>query len=282
MRYNKEELFSKIERLSVKKIGNTVVTYYDDEAIRTVFVSPRYEIFDIVKYLKDKILLIESNFEIKEYSLVIKGGIQYLQLYSDEIEIDGKKYLKMFNILNSTDKTRKLSFNTGLYCASDNYFLVAGDNDVALTKRHTTGVTNFAETATKTLDGETFNEQIEALESLVGHKVAFSKVRELILGDKEEIPQVNHKKFDSFRNAIYWDIQKNLSDDNRKVLCTRSTYLKKVEKKDDFYIDAFNVLRTYLILFKKEDSSIIKNETERIMKITQCAVRNDLLEMLGI
>ena len=115
MEYNKEELFDKIERLKVEKIGGTVVTKYNDNVIRTVSVSPIYEVFDIVKYLKDKISLIENNFTIKEYGLRIKGGIQYLQLYSDEITIGGKKFIKMFNILNSTDKTRKLSFNTGLY-----------------------------------------------------------------------------------------------------------------------------------------------------------------------
>ena len=282
MEYNKEELFDKIERLQVEKIGGTVVTKYNDNVIRTVHVSPIYEVFDIVKYLKDKISLIENNFTIKEYGLRIKGGIQYLQLYSDEVTIGDKKFIKMFNILNSTDKTRKLSFNTGLYCVSDNYFLVSGGSDVALTKRHTTGVTNFAETASESLNDETFNEQVESLDSLVGHKVAFSKVREFILGDKENIPNVNHKKFDAFRNSIYWDIQKDLSDTSRNILCTRSERLKTVEKKDDFYIQAFDVLKHYLRLFKKEDSSIIKNETEKIMKITQSAVRNDILEMLGI
>jgi hypothetical protein len=35
-------------------------------------------------------------------------------------------------------------------------------------------------------------------------------------------------------------------------------------------------------LFSKQDSHIIKNETDRIMKITQWAVRNSVLEALGI
>ena len=61
MEYNKEELFDKIERLQVEKIGGTVVTKYNDNVIRTVHVSPIYEVFDIVKYLKDKISLIENN-----------------------------------------------------------------------------------------------------------------------------------------------------------------------------------------------------------------------------
>jgi hypothetical protein len=37
-----------------------------------------------------------------------------------------------------------------------------------------------------------------------------------------------------------------------------------------------------LRLFNKQDSHIIKNETDRIMKMTQWAVRNNVLEALGI
>jgi len=35
-------------------------------------------------------------------------------------------------------------------------------------------------------------------------------------------------------------------------------------------------------LFNRQDSHIIKNETDRIIKITQWAVRNSVLEALGI
>jgi hypothetical protein len=54
------------------------------------------------------------------------------------------------------------------------------------------------------------------------------------------------------------------------------------EVKEDFYLDAFWVFGTYMRLFNKQDSHIIKNETDRIMKITQWSVRNSVLEALGI
>ena len=54
------------------------------------------------------------------------------------------------------------------------------------------------------------------------------------------------------------------------------------EVKEDFYLDAFWVFGTYMRLFNQQDSHIIKNETDRIMKITQWAVRNNVLEALGI
>ena len=56
-----------------------------------------------------------------------------------------------------------------------------------------------------------------------------------------------------------------------------------IEARDkDFYLDAFWAFQVYLRLFNKQDSHIIKNETERIMKMTQWAVRNSVLESLGI
>ena len=282
MEYNREELFKKIELLKIEKVGETIVTKYNDRVIKTANVSKIYEIFDIVKYLKEKITHIENNFDIKSYNLRIKGGIQYLELHSDIVMIDNKKYQKSFHILNSSDKSRKLSFNTGLYCLDDRYYIIMGAKNVSLNKRHTTGVTDAAELASEGLNGETFNEQIEAIQSLVGHKVTYSKVREMVLGeDNQFTPLTVHKKLEAFNYALRWSIR-GLSDENRTLLNTKSTKVKEIEKKDDFFIDALVVLKCYLSLFNKEDSHIIRTETDRIMNITQWAVRNDLLEMLGI
>ena len=54
------------------------------------------------------------------------------------------------------------------------------------------------------------------------------------------------------------------------------------EIEDDFYLDAFLTFQIYMTIFNKQDSHIIKKETERIMGITQWAVRNSILESLGI
>ena len=65
--YNKTELFNTIDKISIEKVGSQVVTKFDNRVINTSNVSNRYEIFDIVKYLKDKIELIEKNFTITKY-----------------------------------------------------------------------------------------------------------------------------------------------------------------------------------------------------------------------
>ena len=131
--------------------------------------------------------------------------------------------------------------------------------------------------------GETFDEQIEALQNIVGHRIQFSKIREIILGDKEEIPVVNHRKFDAFKNSIRYadsDRHVTLTKEQRSQLYTDSERMKEV--KEDFYLDAFWVFGAYMRLFNRQDSHVIKNETDRIMKITQLAVRNNVLEALGI
>jgi hypothetical protein len=56
----------------------------------------------------------------------------------------------------------------------------------------------------------------------------------------------------------------------------------QITQENDFYLDAFFVFQTYLRIFSNQDSHLIKKETEKIMKITQCSIRNNQLELLGI
>ncbi len=278
--YNKRELFNYIEKISVEKVNNQVITKYDGRVMRIANVSNRYEVFDIVKYLKDKIEVIENNFPVHKYRLIITKGQQYLQLVSDSVNIGGIDFYKSFYILNSTDKSRRLSFHAGLH--SEKYYYI-GANNASMSKKHLTGVTEAAEEASVDLSGETFDEQVQSLRTLVGHRIQFSKLRQVILGESEEIPQVNHRKFDAFKNSLRFadsDRIVTLTSEQRKMLYQTSESMKEVT--NDFYIDAFWAFGTYMKLFNKQDSHIIKNESDRIMKMTQWAVRNNLLEALGI
>lgn len=280
--YDKQELLDKIDKIEIEMAGDCVVTKYAGRVLRTVPVSGRYEIFDIAKYLKEKIDLIEKNFTITKYRFTLTRGVQYLELLSDSIEINGQNYYKSFYILNSSDKSRRLSFNAGLYCDDANFYIISNVKSVGLTKKHLKGVTKAAEVASEGLNGETFDEQVAALQSLVGHRVAMSKIRQAILGE-EDITQIAHRKFDAFKNAIRWARTTNsLTAGQIRFLSRSSESIKSIEQADDFYIDAFSALQSYLKIFNREDSHIIKNETERIMKITQWAVRNAALESIGI
>lgn len=283
--YNKTELFNKIEKISIEKVGEQVITKYDSRVINVTNVSNRYEVFDIAKYLKDKIDLIEKNFIISQYQFVLTRGRQYLKLISDKVSIGGIDFYKSFYILNSSDKSRRLNFNVGLYSDTSKFYIISGVSNIGLEKKHLTGVTQAAEDATVGLDGETFNEQVESIESIVGHRIKISKLREIILGDKNDIPQINHRKFDAFKNSIRFaasDGKISITNDQKSMLLTESEKMTSITPEDDFFIDAFWAFQVYLTLFNKQDSHIIKNETERIMKITQWSVRNSVLESLGI
>lgn len=281
--YNRETLFNVINKISIEKVNEQVLTKFDGKLIKVANVSNRYEVFDIAKYLKDKIELIEANFDIDRYKLEIVGGRQYLKLVSDKILIGGVDFYKSFYILNSSDKSRRLSFNVGLYSEESDFHII-GVSNIGMVRKHLTGVTKSADEATENINDETFGEQIDMLNSIVGHKVAFSKLREIIIGDAPfvDVPKINHKKFDAFKNSIRHYSNLEFTTKQRELLFKESSTITEIEKNDDFYLDAFWVLREYLKIFKRQDSHIIKTETERIMKITQCSVRNSLLESLGI
>ena len=278
-KYNKEELFNYLDKIEISRNDNQVITKYNGSVIKVANVSNRYEIFDIVSYLKRKVDYIESNFKIHAYKLIIKGGIQSLQLISDEVEIGGVVFYKSFYILNSSDKSRRLSFNLGLHSKNGKFYTIGKNN--SFFKKHLKGVTESAELASN-FDVESFDSQIESISSLVGHKIKLSKIREVILGSSEDIPKVNHRKFDAFKNSVRWSSNLKLTNDQRSFLYKPSEDIQKIDSSKDFFLDAFWVLQVYMNLFKKQDSHIVKNETERIMKITQWSVRNEILESIGI
>lgn len=282
--YNKQELVDRIDKISIERQDNVIITKYEGRVINATPVSNRYEIFDIVKYLKDKIDMIEKNFTITKYEFTMTSGRQYLKLISDKVQVGGLDFYKSFYILNSTDKTRRLSFNVGLYCDTRDFYVV-GVNNVGLVKKHLKGVTEAAEAATEGLNGETFNEQIESMNSLVGHQIAFSKIREVILGDKKEIPQINHRKFDAFKNMIRYavsDGKLKLTKAQHDILFKESDKINTISSLEDFNLDAFWAFQVYLRIFNRQDSHIIKIETDRILKMTKWAIRNAVLESLGI
>ena len=280
--YDKQELLKKIDQIEITQVDDKVITSYLGKTLAISTVSNRYEIFDIKNYLKSKIEIIEKNFTISKYCLRLTRGIQELTLLSDTIEIQGTNFYKSFFILNSSDKSRRLSFNAGLYCESKKFYVVPSVKNVGLTKKHLRGVTQAAELASEGLDGETFNDQIDSIKSLVGHKISLSNLKKTIVQDSDK--KVEHSKFDAFKNAIiYYSSEGRLkiSGDQWKTLKTHSESLT-IDSSNDFYLDAFWSFQVYLRLFSRQDSHVVKRETERIMSMTQWAVRNQTLESLGI
>lgn len=274
--YDKSELFDKINAIDIFRQGSQVITKYYDKVINTTEVSKIYEVFDIRSFLKEKISHIEKNFNISYSRFVMKRGIQELTLLSDKVEINGTPYYKAFFILSSSDKSRKLNINLGLYRSDNNTYLISGIQNVSLSKRHVIGITKLAEDAAFSIDGETFDEQVKSIKSLVGEQVKLSKLREIIV-DKDQ--KINHRKFDAFKNQILYYNKLKLTNEQYNLLRTESEKVD-INYKNDFSIDAYLAFNFYMNIFRNQDSYVVRKETEKILNITQCFVRNELIEQL--
>lgn len=273
--YNKEDLFHKIDGINIYKQDDTVVTKYFDRVMKITTVSRLYEIFDIRQFLKSKINQIEENFNISHYKFNLRGGVQEVTLISDAVLINGTTYYKSFFILNSSDKSRRLNMNLGLMREDNQTYFVSSFRNMSLHKKHLKGVTQSAEEASALIDGETFNEQIESIKSLVGERVMLSEIKKVIV-DKDL--KVNHQKFDMFKNNLRF-VDKTLSKFQINTLMTSSEILV-INSHNDFSVDAYTVFNCYMNCFHKQDSYIVKRETERIFKITQCFIREEKLNLL--
>lgn len=269
--YTKESLLNELNLLKIERIGDLVITKYKGDVIKTSTVSNRYEVFDIVGYIKEKLETIEKNFKIDKYSLSIKGGVQYLKLYSDKIVINNIDFYKTFYITNSTDKSRRLSFKVGLYTNLKNIDYI-NSNELDFSKKHLSGVNKLVEESFNKLDEQIFTEQIESLRSLDKHIIKLSNIKEVITTDNEKI---GNKRFVSFKNKVLFNGLFDLTDSERKEL-----FRNKTDILYDFELDAFKVLLTYLSMFSYQDSVIIKKESERILELTKFMIRKKVLSKL--
>jgi hypothetical protein len=146
----------------------------------------------------------------------------------------------------------------------------------SLITKHIKGITDKAEVAAQNIDVETFDEQIESIRSLVDERVMISQVRNIIV-DKDQ--KVNHNKFDALKNVLRWNYSKGLTKEQIGVLTTPSEKLT-ITPEVDFSIDAFKVFQAYMNVFRNQDSYVVRRETEKILKITQCFIREDKLSQL--
>jgi hypothetical protein len=275
--FNKAQLIEEISGLDIEKIDDKVITRYFGKTLSVSDVTKRYEVFDIKAFLCDKIEDITRNFDVKLYDLEIKRGRQSLTLVSDEVVINNHSFHKSFFILNSTDKTRRLSLNLGLYNKESNWYFVTNSNNAHLYKRHLAGINALAEEASKSFNGETFREQLESMTTLVGQSVMLSSVRNIIVDD--DTVKLNHKKFDAFKNQLLWRCRGSFNREQEMLLKTPSEKISFTSR-NDISIDAFIVFKLYMSIFKKQDAFIVKKESEKIFKITRFFTRQEKLKEL--
>ena len=168
--------------------------------------------------------------------------------------------------------------NMGLFRSDNKSYVVGSIKNMSLSKKHLKGVTDAAEQESQKIDVESFDDQINSIKSLIGESVMLSKVREIIV-DKDL--KINHRKFDALKNMLIRSQTDRISvsDSQIKTLSTPSETLN-FDSSNDFYVDAFKVFNCYIQVFSNQDSAVVKRETEKILKITQCFLRKEGIDKI--
>jgi hypothetical protein len=272
--FNYEELIDQVSKIEIKKEGDEVTTYFDKREVSRKRVSGRYEIFDFRPFTIDAINNVVKEYNILEYSLTLKGGIQEIKLISEPEEVNGEIFHRSFYLLNSSDKSRALNFSYGLKHKDFTFITDKG----AVTKKHYTGITDYVNENVDIDDG-IFKYMLETFDKLIGDQILMSNVQKIItesefLDNSKKTLKKNFKDFlyYVFRNAYGYDISK----ENRNKLLHNLDY----NNDNDFMIDSFLVIKCYLMMFRGKDSAIIKRESNRIAKLGVFENRVGFLEEL--
>lgn len=280
--FDYERLLNEISGIEIKLEGDEVATYYNNRQVSRKKVSNKYEVFDFKPFVTQCIDSVIEKYEIEKYELTLRGGRQEIRLFSYPEVINGHEFRKTFYLLNSSDKSRALSFSYGLKYMGFHFISTNG----AIYKKHYKGITKYVEDRVN-LDDSIFVEQIEVLKKLIDSPIYMSNVQKVITESDilSESKVTYRNNFDNFRKRLYdntydTDISK---EDRSKLYVNYWDRTKSVDfclPENNFVIDGFLVFRTYLELFSKKDAQIIKNESKRINNLTIIGQRDNSIDEL--
>lgn len=280
--YNQENILETVNKLHIEQKGLTVITTFDNHGVATTNVSDKYEAFDFPAFAKNILGEIENYFLPEKYSLSITKGVQELRLIGEEVLINGDVYHKMFNLLNSTDKSRALQLNIGLIrFICTNGMVVAKEDEYSgfKTKHFKLTMTDKVSDFISKLD--TFemniNKQCETIEQLQGKFLSFQDIAKNIVLEKNEEGEFTNLMKSTFTLKLR-AFAKKLMDSKTDCLDTNLLHaeqihllknpLKFLEHPNvDIEIPAYTALNCYTEIFRNYDSSVIKRETNRILQL---------------
>jgi len=273
-KYNLNEIINMLNMLNITQHDNNILTKYDNQIISNTTISNKYKFFNFSDFAKTIVNNIENYFTPEKYILNISKGQQELRLIGESIIINGDKYNKMFNIFNSTDKSRALGINTGIirYVCS-NGMVIGIDNDMSTLKvKHFKKLlSNKVEIFIKSLEQFNINiqKQAEKIEKLNNNYVSFKTIAEKLIVDKDGIISINKlMKLKLFANKILkseTDKIENLTKEQIKLL--KNPHLINNYKNVDIKIPSYTALNCYTEIFRNYNSQILSRETNRILEL---------------
>jgi len=272
--YNKSEILETIDKFGVTKNNlNVVTTTFGDKIVASESVSDKYYVFDFGKFTREIVENIENYFTPISYTILISKGYQEIRIFGEEVIINGDIYDKMVSILNSTDKSRTLQMNIGLFRKINQSGIIIDVENATVRGKH------FFKSLPErlkmfVLQLQNFNIVIEAqtveLTKLANLEITFKEIAErYIRFDKRGIVRSGDvtklRAFSSnLKNSTSSDRVVNLTSEQRSLLFNSSRYQ---EYDTDIYLNGFQVFNIYTELFKNYDTSVLRRESKRIMDV---------------
>lgn len=274
--YNKDMIFQTLDQLEISQRGDHILTRFEGNLIAESVVTDKYELFDFPIFAKSVIGEVENYFTPERYQLRITKGRQELRLTGEELPINGEKYYKMFNILNSTDKSRALQLNIGIIrfiCTNGMVIALSDEYSGLKTKHFRATLPEKVEEFINKLENFhiTINKQTEAIENLQGRFVTFKSLMEKIALDEEglynESKNLKLKAFGKKLLTSQTDRILDLNSEQASLLKNPRLFLNPEFKKVDVEMTAYQALNCWTEVYRTYDSSILKRETNRILEL---------------
>jgi hypothetical protein len=272
--YNKQILQEKLNKINISQEGSYILTKYDDRVISDTKVSNLYQIFDFKEFSKNILNEIENYFMPEFQQISIYSGRQELRLLGEEVIVNGDKYHKMFNLLNSTDKSRSLQINIGLMrLVCTNGMIVGLENEYSNIR-----VKHFKATLPEKIEEfnnsmKNFNVSIEkqcgVIESLNNKFISFKELAQKLIWDEklEENSDSKILKLRSFAKKLLnsdTDRLDSLNLEQTKFLKNPQNYL---DKEIDIEIPAYKAFNCYIECYREYDSATMNLETNRLLQL---------------
>jgi hypothetical protein len=272
--YNKESLQEKISRISITQEGNYVITKYDNKVIADIKVSDLYQVFDFKNFSMNVIDQVENYFMPQFQQITIYSGRQELRLVGEEVIVNGDKFYKMFNLLNSTDKSRSLQINIGLMrliCTNGAVISVKDEYSNIKVKHFKSTLPEKIEEFNNSM--KNFNVCIEQqcviLDSLRNKIISFKDIANKLVWDEklEEISDTKMLKLKAFAKKLLGsntDKLDKLTSEQMKFLKNPQNYL---DKNIDIEVPAYKAFNCYVECYREYDSATMNLETNRILSL---------------
>lgn len=277
--YDKDEIRNYLKPLRTERGLGTgkLFTLYNDKQINETKVSDRYYDFDFGTFTSAVLREIENYFVPLHYNLKINKGFQELRLIGDAVMIDGEHYSKMFNILNSTDKTRALQQNVGLIRSICNNGLVVGVEGEMVNMRGKHFYKSLPEKISEFKEhvcrfNIIIDKQVDIVDGLrhidVSFKYLVMKLLQLDVNDIDVL-ESNRLRLKAFCKKLVssrTDRMKQVTGDEMKLLRDPEEAMYNGTT-FDITLPGSQVFNVYTEIFRGYNSAILNTETNRILNI---------------